>query len=318
MKRFLILTGIVLALASCNIHEWPEGERLNPYIQVDLNLKFQEDIPIYKDVAAEDVRANADVRRRVTINVYKLLPDGSIPEDATPQHSYEFYGDRTYFSFRVPSASYRIMAWADYSAGMAGWWDASKFQGIKLKYRTHEGNNEGLRAFRGIVDANLEGLKNGNDRVTLDMDMIMPMAKFRIISTDKAELKARMETDNLDFSQFVVKLRYAQFMPNSFGMFHDKPVDSEAGVSFVTKVIESADGNVDLGFDYVLINGKETAVPVAVELYNKAGKLLNTTTVNIPLLRSHLTIVRGAFFTTQSASGITINPGFDGSFTVEI
>ena len=56
--------------------------------------------------------------------------------------------------------------------------------------------------------------------------------------------------------------RYQGFMPCSFNMFTNKPADSWTGVAFDSTMQRLSDTEVELGFDYVFVNGGESTVPV--------------------------------------------------------
>lgn len=58
---------------------------------------------------------------------------------------------------------------------------------------------------------------------------------------------------------------------------------------------------------------------MAVEVYDKDGELLSSTnTVEVPLVRSKLTIVRGNFLTSKATGSVGINPDYNGDFNIEI
>ena len=77
------------------------------------------------------------------------------------------------------------------------------------------------------------------------------------------------------------------------------------------------DGMVEIGADWVLQGAKEGLVVVLLEFYDAEGMYLSTLqSVEIPLLRGHLTTIQGKLLTSGVNSGITIDPTFDGDFNV--
>ena len=78
-------------------------------------------------------------------------------------------------------------------------------------------------------------------------------------------------------------------------------------------------GEACLGFDYTMVRTTESSVLVSVGLYDENGGQLSLSPgIEIPLMRSMLTIVRGRFLTVGASSGVAINPEFDGEFNVII
>ena len=75
-----------------------------------------------------------------------------------------------------------------------------------------------------------------------------------------------------------------------------------------------------LGYDYIFVNGSETTLAISVEVYNRDGELMSSTNpINVPIVRSKMTVVKGEFLTSKATGDITINPGYDGEdYNIEI
>ena len=77
--------------------------------------------------------------------------------------------------------------------------------------------------------------------------------------------------------------------------------------------------NARLGFDYVMVNGRESSVMVAVGLFDENGvRLSMTNPIEVPLKRSMLTTVKGSFLMQDTGGGVAINPDFDGEYNIII
>jgi hypothetical protein len=73
------------------------------------------------------------------------------------------------------------------------------------------------------------------------------------------------------------------------------------------------DNEASIAFDYVFVNGKESAVTVQIGIYNKDNEqLAMSNPINVPLQRNCNTILKGSFLVQQASGGITIIPDFDG------
>ena len=124
----------------------------------------------------------------------------------------------------------------------------------------------------------------------------------------------------IDISQFKVVFRYNAFMPCSFNMFTDKPADAWTGIAYTSAMRYQYDKEVLLGYDYVFVNGTETTLSISVEVYDKDGELISSSNpIQVPVVRSRLTTVKGSFLTTKASGGVAINPGFAGDdYNVQI
>jgi hypothetical protein len=124
--------------------------------------------------------------------------------------------------------------------------------------------------------------------------------------------------DGLDLSAYQVMFIYTGYMPNTFNMFADKPIDATTGINFTGFITKEDDSNdAILGFDYVMVNGVESAVQVALRVIAPDDEVVSSTsTIDVPITRSQLTVVRGEFLSQQTTGGVGINPDFDGMFIV--
>ena len=141
-------------------------------------------------------------------------------------------------------------------------------------------------------------------------------------STDpKSDTKADPKADPkaIDPRDFRVVFRYRGFMPCSFNMFTNKPADSWTGVWFESTMQPISDNEVELGFDYVFVNGGESTVPVSVEVYDNDGTLLSSTpSIDVPVVRNKVTVVRGNFLSSKASGGVSIKTDFDGEYNLEV
>lgn len=124
----------------------------------------------------------------------------------------------------------------------------------------------------------------------------------------------------ISLRDYRIVIKYPAYMPSTYNIITDRPTDSSMGQWFEGKIEMLDDGNAELGFDYVFVNGSEASVQLAMEIYPLNGKsaVATTGTMTIPLMRGKLTEVRGKFLTTKTSEGIGIIPGFDGEFNIEI
>ena len=74
-----------------------------------------------------------------------------------------------------------------------------------------------------------------------------------------------------------------------------------------------------MGYDYVFVNGKEAGVSIQIGLYDSEDRQIALSEpIDVPLRRSHHTILKGSFLMQEASGGITINPDFDGNHNIII
>ena len=135
----------------------------------------------------------------------------------------------------------------------------------------------------------------------------------------KSEDSKGEDSRAVDLSDYRVVFRYTQYMPCSFNVFADRPADAWTGMSFEAEIKVLDDDEAEIGCDFVFINHHETAVVVAVDIYDLEGTHLSSSPpINIPIKRSYLTEVRSEFLTSTMGSGAGIDPDFDGEFNIFI
>lgn len=331
LKHVLLLVPALLALSACSVHEWPDSEPAGVTIALDLDLSGFGD---YKTVEYSTRGGSREVfAARYTIRAYRLLPDGS-PETA-PRYSQTFlrgtqFEKHSEFKMNIPEGRYLFAVWADFCAsdGTGAFYRIDDFSDIRLDCSERECTDY-KDALRGTAEASIARGRSGA-RTVVPVRLERPLAKVRFISTDLEDfitkvMEARKtevegpEAADIDFSAYRVYLRYTGYLPSAYNIFTAKPFDSSTGVSLTSAITPSGENEALLGFDYVLTNGAEASVMMAVELQNLDGETLSRSgVIEVPLKRSHLTTVRGRFLTQEVGGGIGVDPGFDGDFNIRI
>lgn len=330
-------------LTGCDVHEFP---KLPTETNFTLHLDFDTEMPLHKEIvrtkASTANSADAyDVRH--IVSVHRLYPDGGY--DRTADTLIVFTCDDAVNlncsrELTLSEGEYKFFVWTDFvdeGSRADKFYTTSDFAEIILSdKKNHTGNCDYRDAFRGSLQAAATVKK---DEMTVaaneaTVTMKRPMAKFKFISTDydvfvENALKAEAEKNgktaagaglrSIDPDDYRVVFHYTGFMPCSYNMFTDKPADSWTGVSFEGALEPRGNREVELGFDYVFVNGSEAGVSVTLEVYHKDGELVaSSPSIDVPLKRSRLTIVRGSFLTTMAEGGVGISPDFDGEYNIEI
>ena len=346
MKKliYLIMCMPLWLLTACDVHEWPDTPES---VKFHLHLNYETDMTVWNhlykgDIIEQGYGETYDNHQeygkiRYVVRAYPVLEKNRITSDYTQEFVFtknisEGYDYET--SLDLPAGNYQIKVWSDLvkSSADAYFYNATNFAEIVLQGE-HEANTDHRDAFRGVNSISLVADIMEHIPDTLDITMQRPLAKYEFITTDLKEFidkefeilqkeaasrgedpPSRVNTDD-----YKVVFYYSGFMPNAYNINTDKPVDSKMGVLFESKIGVLSENEASLGFDYVFVNGKKSAVTVQIGLYDKEDRQLALSEpIDVPLQRNHHTILKGSYLMQQASGGITINPEFDGNFNIEI
>ena len=352
MRRFYpILSVLALALSwmmtSCDVHELPAEPETETIV---IRLTFDNDYtPWHHVVTKSEVieveigdpapKVNDHGVMRYILRAYPSVNGKEISQDHYEEFIFDKSLDKGYdhiLSADLPAGEYRLMVWADMRENVAHdhFYRADDFVEITLQ-GDHQGCNDWRDAYRGYGDISLTTSIVVHNPDTVDILMQRPMAKYEFITTDLKEFidkevqsaLARGEIESIDdgpsrvidTDDYQVRLYYSGYMPNTYNMFLDKPVDSATGVSYPGKITKINENEASIGFDHVFVNGKDASVTTQIALYNKEGQRISLTDpIDIPLKRNRHTVLRGSFLMQESSKGLVINPEFDGDHTIII
>lgn len=340
---------ILALLWSCDVHEFPTVPKM---AALQLKLHYTTDMPQWEHeptesktvVPSKSVQTSGEMRY-----VIRFYPAGSTRSTRSmASHEFVFTRDLAEgydaeFTVDVPTGNYTVMVWSDLGENKntgGRFYNADDFSGILLRNGAHEGNNDYRDAFRGIQDIHITTDIMDKEPETVEIEMERPMAKFEFVTTDleefiDKEIKAAMAgitptpevepvpedgpSKVIDMNDYKVMFYYVGYMPNTFNMFTDKPSDSVMGVNFEGRISRLGNGEASMGFDYVFVNGKEASVTVRMGIYDKNGKELSMNNpINVPLLRSKHTLIKGRFMMQQSTGGVGVDPSFSGEYNIMI
>ena len=347
MKKilYLIICLPMLLLSACDVHEWPETPE---FVKLHLRLSYETDMTEWEhlydgeSVIEQGLGDTYDNHQnygkiRYIVRAYPISEKQRTMQDYTQEFVFtkdiaEGYDHEV--TLDVLPGNYNFMVWSDLvqTSGDSHFHNADNFAEITLQ-GDHKGNTDHRDAFRGsnnitLVADIMECLPD-----TLDVAMQRPLAKFEFVTTDLQEfidkeiefLKKEAATrgdvppTRVDTENYKVVFQYAGFMPNTYNMNTDKPIDSSMGVFFESRLGILTENEASLGFDYVFVNGKEAGVSIQIGLYDSEDRQIALSEpIDVPLRRSHHTILKGSFLMQEASGGITINPDFDGNHNIII
>ena len=342
--KSILLYIIIGMLTACDVHEWPDTPE---YVKCHLRLKYETDMTEWKhlydgsEVMEVGYGETYDNHRdygkiRYIVRTYPVSEN----MHSTSDHTQEFVftkdiaaGYDHEVTLDLLPGNYRMMVWSDLvkTSGDTHFYDATNFAEIRLLGK-RKGNDDYRDAFRGSNHISL--IADIMERLpdTLDITMQRPLAKFEFVTNDvkdfiekestrvtskangnKAASSDDAPTRAVNIEDYKVVFYYVGFMPDVYSMYTDKPVDSSTGVMFESTLKKLTETEATVGFDYVLVNDKKSAVTVQIGIFDKEGTQLSLTDpIKVPLKRDHHTLLTGMFLMSEASGGVTINPDFDG------
>lgn len=347
MKRLsliFVLFAALSLLSGCDVHEFPE---LPEKVALHLRLSYETNMTVWKHlyedskviehglgIAYDNALSHGKIH--YVIRAYPLTGSQRSAQDGVQEFVFTKDIAKGYdhgVTLDLTPGDYDIMVWSDLVENDGGnpFYEASDFAEITLQ-GDHKGNNDYRDAFRGSNNISLVADIMEHLPDTLDIAMQRPLAKFEFVTNDVVEFidkestriaskangnKAASTDDTptraLNIEDYKVVFYYVGFMPHAYSMHTDKPVDSSTGVMFESTLKKLSESEASMGFDYVFVNSKKSAVTVQIGIYDNEGTQLSLTEpIEVPLKRSHHTIITGMFLMSEASGGVTINPDFDG------
>lgn len=344
-SKLYVIAMAVLLVTGCDVHEWPD---LPETVAFHLKLNYKTDMTMWPhSYDGENMLElgtgpdTASVRpygiMRYIIRAYPFNETQQVMESYTHEFillkdTAEGYDNE--LTVNLPPGNYNILVWSDMQKvpSQPYFYNCSNFGEIFL-VGEYQGNNDWRDAFRGkgyitLVADIMERIPD-----TLSISMERPLAKYEFITTDvgdfvkkeitRAEAKSKAEGSNpegetkVDLNDYRVEFRYVGFMPSTYSIYTDKPVDSSTGVSFLSKLKSLGDTTATLGFDYAFVNNNISAVTLQIAIYDKEGLCISTTEpIKVPLRRSYCTTITGMLLMSEAKGGVSINPDFDGDYNL--
>lgn len=347
LLKFIIGLPLLL-LAACDVHEFPVApETVNFHLRLNYETEMTEWKHSYDGTSVVEQGQGktydnhlANGRIRYIVRAYPAQDKLRTAQNATAEFVFtkdiaEGYDHEV--TLALPPGDYNIRVWSDLQQtdNNTYLYNTDNFASIMLQ-GNHQSNTNYRDAFRG--SSNISLVSDIMERVpeTYEITMQRPLAKFEFVTNDVAEFIEKESTrvaaeangesnlPSIDVSTRAVNIEdykvvfyYVGFMPCAYSIYTDKPVDSSTGVLFESTLKELSASEASMGFDYVFVNGTKSAVTVQIGLYDNEGLQLSMSEpIEVPLKRSHHTIMTGTFLLLDASGGVAINPEFDGEYNL--
>lgn len=334
-KRYYLLFLFIILLTGC-VHDYPtmtdDGEegvdptlvQVNTEVTLDLELV---PLQIITDKARSGTtKAATDTyRRRFIIDAYH---DGKVAQRQVTvlEEAEESGSDKITLpiNLKLHALEYTLAVWTDYvAAGTEAdlYYNTEDLQQVSCT-TPYTGNTPYRDCLYGTAPLDLRPYRDEwNAKVQVQVDMVRPLAQYKIIATDVKDFLRKMKKERGTAEGYSVTFSYGFYVPLGFNVLTGKPANSQAEVSFTTPLTLPADGSEEctIGTDYIFVNGTESFVVLTMEVKDPAGEVAaRTAGLEVPYRRGHLTTVRGAFLTNEMKGGVDIDTGFDGDIDFDL
>lgn len=224
-------------------------------------------------------------------------------------------------TFDVEAQHYHVLVWCDYvqdDVREAWYYNTDNLLSIRYSDTPVEDNND-KDVFTNMLDADLSDYyyAEGEHELIYGLELQRPKGRFRCITIDMEDYMI----SGGDINNILAQVTYTQYVSAGYNVEEQKPNYFEPTRTFVTRAQVNDLGQLELCYDYVFVNGKQTNVKIDFYFYDSViseeTEISHWTAITVPLRRNMETIVEGRMLTTSfGTGGIGIDPGFENEIVI--
>ena len=233
-------------------------------------------------------------------------------------------------SFKVEAAKYKVLVWCDYvQDDVRESWYYITDDLTKILYSDIEVvDNNDKDVFTNMMNVDLTEYyyADGDHQIVYDIDLQRPKGRLKCITTDMDDY---LKNDNATVDEITAVVTYVQYVSAGYNVEEQRPNYFEPTRTFVSKARVDEDGKLELCYDYVFVNGKQTNVKINFGFYRgdvtitDRGEIIADNPIStwsgivVPLQRNRETVIEGRMLTASfGTGGIGIDPGFEGEIVI--
>lgn len=347
VKHIVLMMLSVLAFASCDktIHEYPGENNILLTVRCSVDLTHPEHFVtvecdaekgtsyVVRTQAVENpgTRFNEPVCLRYVMDLYRVR--ASSTEFVERQVLFADVDDpnpQAIATYQVDAAQYKVLVWCDYvqdDVREAWYYQTDDLR--KILYSDIEVlDNNDKDAFSNVLEVDLRDYYylEGDFELVYDLQLNRPKGRYKCITTDMRDY----QNGGGDVENITAVVTYTMYVSAGFNVEEQKPNYFEETRTYVTKAKVDKDGVLELCYDYIFVNGKQTNVKINFFFYdgdieiNNRGEVIGEeishwSNIVVPLKRNMETVIEGRMLTTSfGTGGIGIDPGFEGEIVVPV
>lgn len=315
----LALTSVLAVLPSC-VLEYPDGDGADP-TSISVGMTFATNPLLEEYTLSRSTSENVTSVYRFKIVFYEDDFDGK------PLFERVVYAESASGSIatakleeKLHALNYKISLWVEEVLSVGGEspiYDSDDLKAITFRDGYVGGDSRKL-CFSGVYTLDLREYA-GRTFAAISKDFVVdaPVAMVRIVATDYHEYLEANSLENID--GYTVIWKYSSYLPVGFNALTQKPNAAKMGQSFTLTLSGGNDEFIDLGSDYIFVNGGDSHVVVDLTIINADGEEVNTYQgLELPIKKGKLTVAEGEYLTRSKTTGVGIDAGFDGEFNIEL
>ena len=336
---------LLLAASSCDktIHEYPtdcsillnlsceiDAEDPEFFVTVECDAKNGTSYIVRTQGAApKNTRFDEPVKLRYIYDLYRVVASHSELVERKVEWADPSQPTPDPVQFQIQAAEYKVLVWCDYvraSAPDESWYyNTDDLRNIRYSDIEVKDNND-KDVFTNMLEVDFSEYRYADNNVEVVHDLMLhrPKGRFKCITTDMADYaKGGRDPENI-----TAVVTYTQYVSAGYNVEEQKPNYFEFERTFFTKARIDGDGSLELCYDYIFVNGKQTNVKINFAFFDgevtvsESGELIgekisNWTGIVVPLKRNMETIVTGRMLTASfGTGGFGIDPGFEGEIVI--
>lgn len=158
----------------------------------------------------------------------------------------------------------------------------------------------------------------GTRRMTVPVDMRIPMSRIQFVATDVEEFVAAQAQALAKGEKFTVTLSYSGSMAASFDVYSGEPADYRSGVSFSKDMPLLFSKYAIICSDMIWISKDEDIVEVTLTVFNSARIPVSKVGIPVQVARGCTTTVRGDLLTKYTSHTITVDNIWGDDIIIEL
>lgn len=320
--------GCLLLLCTGCLHENPEltedGEMgVDPTsVILNANLNINLDFTLLEEA---DTRATEnDIQQRITIAAF--LDGEEVKREVIYQKVVTGRNQLNIpVSMKLHARLYQIVAWVDYenkNDSKGPYYITDNLTSL-LCSDSYRANTDYRDAYYACTELDLRSYRDKwGEEISLDLNMIRPLARYELVANDLPQLRRMIADGKTSGNKFTVKVEYNYYLPTGMNLLTGKVGHSKQYVTYsrtVTLPTDEEQEELQLAYDYVMVNGEGSFVSVNIEIADAGKQVISRVKgLQVSYEQGHLTTKKGKFFSVEPNPGISIDTEFDEDIIIDL
>ena len=344
-KYIVVMLLSLLAFASCDktIHEYPGEHNIKLTVRCSVDLTHPEYFTTVEcdpetgtsyvvrtqGIQPNSTRFTEPVCLRYVVDLYRVTASSSKFVERR-----ELFADvsdpnpQAITTFSVDAQKYKVLVWCDYvQDDVREAWYYNTDDLCHILYSDVEVvDNNDKDVFTNMIDVDLTDYSylTGDYDLVYDLDLQRPKGRFKCITTDMQDyIKNGDDAENI-----TSVVTYTQYVSAGYNVEEQKPNYFEPTRTFITKARIDDNGELELCYDYVFVNGKQTNVKINFNFFKgdvvvddkgviTGEQISQWSGIVVPLKRNMETVIEGRMLTTSfGTGGFGIDPSFENEIVI--